>query len=294
MTQATSDLASQVKEVNQLLEAGEPSNISFDTYSGFTGYKPQYIVDAMNEVFGIGGWGFEEISNEIAEGEKAVLVISQVRVFLKNIDFHPSGWGQARITKGDIGDARKGAQTDAIKKALSYFSIGNRAYQGLLHEENNGNTPKQQARATAAKPVQATPEQRVGIDKLCLHLGKKSPLASDATFEQAKALIQQLSAEYREHRKQAESRSTQPVVESSPAQDVPQAPQAPLASSELDKLKKQWAEAYHILDKDIEDRWLKYKVHILGKSVADPDLKPYQVKIIRDDLDQHNRPSKAS
>lgn len=140
LVSTASDIASQVKAVNQLLEAGEPHNISVDSFSGFTGYKPQYIVDAMNEAFGYGGWGFEEISNEIAEGEKATLIISQVRVFLKDVAFQPSGWGQARITKGDIGDARKGAQTDAIKKALSYFSIGNRAYRGLLKEDGKSNS----------------------------------------------------------------------------------------------------------------------------------------------------------
>ena len=32
----------------------------------------------------------------------------------------------------DVGDAFKSAQTDAMKKALSHFSIGNRAYHGLL------------------------------------------------------------------------------------------------------------------------------------------------------------------
>jgi hypothetical protein len=43
-----------------------------------------------------------------------------------------AAWGQARVTKGDLGDARKGAQTDAIKKVLSSFSIGNRAYKSQL------------------------------------------------------------------------------------------------------------------------------------------------------------------
>ena len=32
----------------------------------------------------------------------------------------------------DYGDAVKSAQSDAMKKALAHFSIGKRAYQGLL------------------------------------------------------------------------------------------------------------------------------------------------------------------
>lgn len=114
---------------------GEPGNISVDSYSGYTGYKPQYLIDAMNAVF-LGAWGFEEIASEIVTHQNdkgnSSLVIAQVKVWLKGIDFQPVAHGQSRVTKGDIGDAEKGAQTDAIKKALSYFSIGNRAYHGLL------------------------------------------------------------------------------------------------------------------------------------------------------------------
>src|SRR6266567_6273592 len=125
----------KIKAVNTILHDGEPKNISVDNYSGFTGYKPQYLIDAMNAVF-LGSWGFEEVSSETVshQTEKGTssLAICQVKVWLKDISFQPVGWGQSRVTKGDIGDAKKGAQTDAIKKSLSYFSIGNRAYHGLL------------------------------------------------------------------------------------------------------------------------------------------------------------------
>ena len=127
----------KIKAVNKILLDGEPGNISIDNYGGYTGYKPQYIIDAMNAVFKIGNWGFEGVGDEIVtyqtEKGNSSLAIAQVKVWLKGIDFTPVGWGQSRVTKGDIGDSKKGAQTDAIKKALSYFSIGNRAYHGLLH-----------------------------------------------------------------------------------------------------------------------------------------------------------------
>jgi Rad52/22 family double-strand break repair protein len=123
-----------VRRVNELLQAGEPGNISVDTYSGYSGYEPQAIVDAMNEVLW-GKWGFAEISSELVETDKGPVAVCQVSVSLADNEFHPVGWGQNRVTKGDVGDARKGAQTDAIKKALSYFSIGNRAYHGLLQQD---------------------------------------------------------------------------------------------------------------------------------------------------------------
>ena len=156
----TQTVASQVKAANALLEAGEPGNISLDEHSGYTGYKPQSIVDAMNETFGIGAWGFEELSSEIVPGDKGGLAIAQVKVWLAGIDFQPAAWGQNRVTRGDIGDAKKGAQTDAIKKALSYFSIGNRAYHGLLHvedkQQSNGNkASKQPAQQKSNQPINA-------------------------------------------------------------------------------------------------------------------------------------------
>ena len=126
----------KVKAINRMLKDGEPGNISVDNYSGFTGYRPQYLIDAMNFVFGIGNWGFEEMFAEVLTNatEKGiqVLAVAKVKVWLKDVASQPVGWGQSRVTKGDVGDAKKGAQTDAIKKALSYFSVGNRAYHGLL------------------------------------------------------------------------------------------------------------------------------------------------------------------
>src|SRR6266849_9100524 len=122
----------KIRAVNKILHDGEPGNISIDNYSGYTGYKPQYIIDAMNAVFKIGQWGFEEVASEIVthqtEKGNSSLAIAQVKVWIKTIDFMPVGYGQSRVTKGDQGDAKKSAQTDAIKKALSYFSIGNRGH----------------------------------------------------------------------------------------------------------------------------------------------------------------------
>lgn len=129
----------KIKAVNSILREGEPANISVDSYSGFTGYKPQHIIDSMNMVFGIGGWGFEELSAEVltsqTEKGSTALAVAQVKVWIKDIACMPVGWGQSRVTRGDIGDSKKGAQTDALKKALSYFSVGNRAYHGRLRAD---------------------------------------------------------------------------------------------------------------------------------------------------------------
>jgi recombination DNA repair RAD52 pathway protein len=133
-------ITEKVKKVNKILLKGEPHNITEDLYSGFkaTGYKPQYIVDAMNQVFGIDGWGFDEISNKIVGADYELEAVANVKVFIGESYRYAYGgkkfqWqkdGESKIT--DYADAKKSAQTDAIKKALSYFSVGNRAYHGKL------------------------------------------------------------------------------------------------------------------------------------------------------------------
>src|SRR3982751_5447141 len=98
--QPDTSVEEKIKHVNDILAKGEPGNISMDAYSGFTGYKPQFIIDAMNAVFGIGGWGFEELQTSLEGGKEnasPTLAIGQVKVWIKGIDFTPVGWGQNRI-----------------------------------------------------------------------------------------------------------------------------------------------------------------------------------------------------
>jgi len=139
MTAEKLNVTKLVEQVNEILLKGEPENISEDTYSGMTGYKPQHVVEAMNAVFGLGGWGFEELSN-VLTGPEQNLAVAQVKVWITGVETNPTAWGQSRVTRGDLGDAHKGAQTDAIKKGLSYFGIGSRAYLGLL--QGGGKTMK--------------------------------------------------------------------------------------------------------------------------------------------------------
>lgn len=125
----------RVNEANKLLQESEPDSISYDSFNDYTGYKPQYVVRAMNKAFGYDGWSFEEKEMKVTEPApdgKGQLAIAKVEVRIKGIDKSLAAWGQSKVTKGAIGDAMKGAQTDALKKALSYFDIGQRAYFGLL------------------------------------------------------------------------------------------------------------------------------------------------------------------
>jgi len=60
-----------------------------------------------------------------------------------------------QIVKGNVGDAQKGAITDAIQKCMSLLSIGSDSYKGLLKNvylQNPGN-PKPERKQAAEKPA---------------------------------------------------------------------------------------------------------------------------------------------
>ncbi len=95
------------------------------------GYRPQYVFDSVNEILGPENWRYELTKEEIYENQ----AVAEVTLFLK-VD---SDWlckgshkGQMQIIKGNVGDAQKGAITDAIQKCMSLLSIGSDAYKGLL------------------------------------------------------------------------------------------------------------------------------------------------------------------
>ena len=95
------------------------------------GYRPQYVFDSVNEVLGPENWRYELTKEEIFDNQ----TVAEIRLYLK-VD---SDWlckgshkGQMHIIKGNVGDAQKGAITDAIQKCMSLLSIGSDAYKGLL------------------------------------------------------------------------------------------------------------------------------------------------------------------
>jgi len=125
----------KISDVNKILLAGEPNNWSKD-HKGYSGYKPQAVIDAVNQA-GI-EWNLEllETSERLSarvdkNGKPIIEVLTKVRISIGNrkidaVASHP--------IIDDYGDAMKSAQTDAMKKAFAHFSIGNRAYHGLLSE----------------------------------------------------------------------------------------------------------------------------------------------------------------
>ena len=114
------------------------------------GFRPQYVFDSVNEVLGPENWRYELTKEEIFESQ----AVAEVRLFVKiDGDWMCKGShkGQMQIVKGNVGDAQKGAITDAIQKCMSLLSIGSDAYKGLLKNVYLQGTQRTQPPTTQPK-----------------------------------------------------------------------------------------------------------------------------------------------
>ena len=127
------------------------------------GYKPQYVFDAVNQIIEPENWRYELIKEEIFETQ----VVTEVKLFLKT---DTDEWlckgshkGQMNIIKGNVGDAQKGAITDALQKCFSLCSIGQDSYRGILETVFNSRSPQAPLRQSLPKNSQqfisASPSQ---------------------------------------------------------------------------------------------------------------------------------------
>jgi hypothetical protein len=101
---------------------------------GLSAIKVIYVVERLNDVFGLNGW---HIANEVVEKGAMVVVKGTLTIDDYGIRIEQYG-GNAN---SDRGDAYKGACTDALSKCASYIGIGMDVYKGLRDERapNNGN-----------------------------------------------------------------------------------------------------------------------------------------------------------
>jgi hypothetical protein len=115
------------------------------------GYRPQYVFDAINTTLLPENWKYEVISREIFNQQ----AVAEVKLFIRIAGewlCKGSQMGQMQIVKENVGDAYKGAITDAIQKCFSLLSIGTDAYRGLLEKVYKGSS---QPQASTRPPVQS-------------------------------------------------------------------------------------------------------------------------------------------
>jgi len=146
------------------------------------GYRPQYVFDSVNEILGPENWRYELTKEEIYENQ----AVAEITLFLKIDDAwlcKGSHKGQMQIVKGNVGDAQKGAITDAIQKCMSLLSIGSDAYKGLLKNvyHQGAKTPMSQIPNRSSQPVDPHSDQGDPASTL--------PKIAGVTFENRQGVI---------------------------------------------------------------------------------------------------------
>lgn len=149
------------------------------------GYRPQYVFDSVNEVLGPENWRYELSKEEIFENQAVAEVCLHLKVdgewFCKG-----SHKGKMQIVNGNVGDAQKGAITDAIQKCMSLVSIGSDAYKGLLKHVYLQGTPR--TPPSTNKPVSRT-SQPVEPPANQSDSSTTLPKIAGVTFEQRQGVI---------------------------------------------------------------------------------------------------------
>jgi len=124
------------------------------------GYKPQYVFDTVNNVLLPENWRYEVVSKEIFDAQAVI----EVKLFIRINDewlCKGSQTGQMQIIKKNVGDAYKGAITDALQKCFSLLSIGSDSYKGLLgNVYHSGTRPTESKKQSTAKSPVQPPEKK--------------------------------------------------------------------------------------------------------------------------------------
>lgn len=91
-----------------------------------TSIKGIYVTERFNEVFGVGGW---RVKVEFVERKEDAVVVKVIfEVLEKNIYYECYGGNNNK----DLGDAYKGATTDALTKIGSYLGVGLEVFKGKV------------------------------------------------------------------------------------------------------------------------------------------------------------------
>lgn len=101
--------------------------------------KAIYVVERLNDVFGIGSWQLRSTVIDASTAMivvKSVLTIPEYGVELESFGGNDNGGENSK--NHDTGDAYKGATTDALTKICSYLEIGIDVFKGLTTPAVNG------------------------------------------------------------------------------------------------------------------------------------------------------------
>lgn len=154
------------QEIRERLKAKLPDEAvsQHPTKTYLSSIKAIYVIERLNDVFGVGKWTYDQKVIERADNGTVVvqvdLSIPEYGIRLSSFGGNDNG-GESANKNFDLGDAYKGAVTDAITKICSMLEIGIDVFKGLhTHKEK----PKSTAPSDA--PWINDNEVNVAIEKI--------------------------------------------------------------------------------------------------------------------------------
>ena len=132
------------KEMREALRMPLPKEAvkQHPTKTFLSSIKAIYVTERLNDVFGVGSWQIKV--NHVTTTEKSMVVVKvEFSIPEYGIYFECYGGndnGGENSKNFDLGDAYKGATTDALTKIGSYLEIGIDVFKGL----NTAPAPQQQ------------------------------------------------------------------------------------------------------------------------------------------------------
>lgn len=128
------------EQIAKIKEDFPPEALSVDNSRGFplTSIKAMYVIERLNTVFGVLGWGYE-FSDPVLRNEEYTAKVKLIIYDEQHQPYHEiSQFGGKKIVKDHYTDAYKSAITDGLTKAASILGIGHKVFKG---EKSNGQAP---------------------------------------------------------------------------------------------------------------------------------------------------------
>lgn len=129
------ELKSQEQLTKELTAPLPPEAIKpHPTKTYLSSIKAIYVTERLSQVFGIGGWKLK--TDVVKEGEKGMIVVKSILevpaydIYLESFGGNDNGGENSK--NFDLGDAYKGATTDAITKIGSYLGVGIDVFKGKV------------------------------------------------------------------------------------------------------------------------------------------------------------------
>jgi hypothetical protein len=145
------------KEMREKLRAPLPSEAikPHPTKTYLSSIKAIYVVERLNDVFGIGA--FNLYLNEVERADKGT-VVTKLTLTIPAFGIHLESYGGndngGEGSKNfDLGDAYKGSSTDAMTKICSYLEIGIDVFKGKSSPKTEVPNPLKNTPSNPSTPV---------------------------------------------------------------------------------------------------------------------------------------------